>query len=113
MKVELFYIAGCPNHRAAARLLRETLREWGLRDQVSEIEVTDSARAMALSFPGSPTIRIDGKDIEPTAPSEQQVGLSCRTYLVGGKLVGVPARETIRRAIRLATSVANVESKKE
>jgi hypothetical protein len=40
MKVELLYIAECPNHREAARMLRETLRECGFRDEVSEIEAS-------------------------------------------------------------------------
>jgi hypothetical protein len=48
MKVELFYIAECPNHREAARMLRETLRDCGFRDRVSEIEVADSHKHRRL-----------------------------------------------------------------
>jgi hypothetical protein len=109
MKVELLYIAECPNYQKAARLLRQTLRECGLRDEVSEVEVIDSAQARALAFIGSPSIRIDGRDIAPTAPGERHCGLSCRTYLVDGKLAGVPSLEMIRAAIGSALSFANGE----
>ena len=109
MKVELFYIAECPNYREAARVLRETLLECGFREDVSEIEVTDSAQAQALAFIGSPSIRIGGKDIEPTASNERHYGISCRTYLRGGKLDGVPPRDMIRAAVRSAASSAHTE----
>ncbi len=102
MKVELLYIADCPNYVEAARLLREMLSEFGARDEVSEIEVTDSAQADALAFIGSPSIRIEGKDIEPIEPSARHYALSCRTYLVDGKLTGVPPLDMIRAAISAA-----------
>jgi len=111
MKVELLYIAECANHPEAARMLRETLREYGFRDEVSEIEVTESAQAQALTFIGSPSIRIDGKDIEPTLPEQPHYGLSCRTYLVDGKLAGLPSLDMIRAAICSAASLAHRESK--
>ena len=111
MKVELFYIAGCPNYREAARLLRETFLECGFRDEVSEIEVTDSAQAQALAFIGSPSIRIGGEDIEPMASQLRHYGLSCRTYLVSGKLVGVPPLDMVRAAIFSAASSENTDPK--
>jgi len=111
MKVELFYIAECPNYREAARMLREALSECGFRDKVSEIEVTDAAQAQALVFMGSPSIRIEGNDIEPMLPNQRRCGLSCRTYSVGGKLVGVPPLDMIRAAICAAASLARTESK--
>jgi hypothetical protein len=90
-------------------VLRETLLECGFHDEVSEIEVTDSAQAQALAFVGSPSIRIGGMDIEPTVSNERHYGLSCRTYLTGGKLTGVPPPDMIRAAIRLAASLAHTE----
>jgi len=110
MKVELLYIADCPNYRETARILMEALSEYGLRDDLSEIEVTDSAQADALEFIGSPSIRIEGQDIEsdiePIAPVQHHYGLSCRTYLLDGKLTGIPPLEMIRKAIRSAAIVA-------
>jgi hypothetical protein len=81
-------------HRRMSKLSRggaaaqRNLLECGFRDEVSEIEVTDSVQAQALAFIGSPSIRIGGNDIEPTPSSGRHYGLSCRTYLTGRKLSG-------------------------
>jgi hypothetical protein len=88
MKVELLHIADCPNTQAARRLVEECLREFGLPDAISEVEVSDPMQAERLSFPGSPTIRLDETDVEVPLERQNSCGLSCRTYLIGGKLQG-------------------------
>ena len=100
MKVELLHIADCPNTEVARRLVEEALRELGPRDKITEVEVSDPMQAQRLRFPGSPTVRVDEIDVEAPLPRQRSYGLSCRTYLVGGKLQGVPTREMIREAIR-------------
>jgi Domain of unknown function (DUF2703) len=112
MKLELLHIADCPNTKATCRLLNETLRELGLTEEIREIEVSDSSQAEALSFPGSPTIRVDGIDVEPGLPREKSNGLSCRIYMIDGKRHAAPTREMIRRAIRSAVSPADTEVKR-
>ena len=101
MKIELLYIPDCPNHAASLLRLKSVLAEEGIRSTVQEIPVPDQLTAESLGFPGSPTIRIDGIDIEGSAPSP---GLSCRTYAVAAGLEGVPPVELIRRAVRNAGS---------
>ena len=106
MKIELLHIADCPNADAARRLLKETMREVGLPEEISEVEVCDSVQAEALAFPGSPTIRVDGRDVENTPPG---YGLACRTYLIDGTRSGVPSAEMIRNAMRSAVALADKE----
>src|SRR5262249_54434392 len=103
--------ADCPNYRKAAQLLQEILRENGLPPEISEIPITDPAQAQALAFPGSPTIRVDGNDVDPTLPGRPYCGLSCRTYVVDGKLKGVPSHDMVRQAIRSALSADRTQSK--
>jgi hypothetical protein len=105
MKVELLHIADCPNREATRRLLEEALREFGLSDRITEVEVSDSMQAERLCFPGSPTIRVDEIDVETPLPRQNGNGLSCRTYLVAGRLQGVPTREMIREGIRSAITI--------
>jgi len=112
MKLELLHIADCPNTDATRRLLNATLRELGLTEDIREIEVSDSSQAQALSFPGSPTIRIDGIDVEPNLPGENGDGLSCRIYMIDGKRHAVPTEEMIRRALRAAVLRGDTEVKK-
>jgi len=71
MKLELLHIADCPNTEGTQRLLNETLRELELTEEIREIEVSDSWQAEALSFPGSPTIRVDGRRRGRLAATEE------------------------------------------
>lgn len=67
MKVEILYFAGCPHREATLERTLQVLSALGVEAQVSELEVRDGADAARLRFPGSPTVRIDGADIEPGA----------------------------------------------
>ena len=101
MKVEVLYIPDCQNYLPALETVRDVLREQGLpQDILQSIAVTDPAQAAALSFPGSPTVRVDGKDVEPNVKLSGSFGISCRTYLVDGRSQGVPKREWILDAVR-------------
>jgi hypothetical protein len=99
LKVELLYFAGCPNYPPALKLLTDVLRECGLEEKITEISVRDFHHATVLAFPGSPTIRINGKDIEGELPPRRSSGLTCRTYIVDGKRQGVPPAEWIHKAV--------------
>lgn len=97
MKIELLYIEDCPNHLAAADRLRTILHGEGMPVEISEIEVKDAAAAKKLNFFGSPTIRIDGEDIEPDLGPIHAAGLACRCYEGG-----LPSGEIMRTALRRA-----------
>lgn len=102
MKVEILYISGCPNYPPAVSLAREALKQEGVLAEVVEVEVKDAERAQDVGFLGSPTIRVDGQDVEPSARSANAFGFTCRTYLVGARRDGVPPLEWIRAAVREA-----------
>lgn len=104
MKVEVFYLDGCVNHRVAVERVQEVLREEGLEAEVVEIKVSDRAAAQAVAFLGSPTVRVDGLDVEARARSSQAYGMACRTYLDGSPRRGIPPRDLIRDAVREAIS---------
>ena len=102
MKVQLFYFDGCPNHSPALERLGQILRQEGLPGHVEEINVTSPEQAQALAFLGSPTIKINGVDVEPAARASQAYAIACRTYRNAGKQEGLPAEEMIRAALREA-----------
>ena len=99
MNIEVLYFEGCPNHLPAIEMVRETLKSLGRQDEIHQVEVHTQADAEAVAFVGSPSIRINGADIEPWARTAKAFGLSCRTYLDGSHRSGVPSRELLRRAI--------------
>jgi len=99
MNIEVLYFEGCPNHLTAIEMVREILKSLGRQDKIHQVEVRTQADAEAIAFVGSPSIRVNGADIEPWARTAKAFGLSCRTYLDGSQRSGVPSRELLRRAI--------------
>lgn len=100
MKIEVLYFEGCPNHAPALDRLKAVLWQAGLAIEVSEIEVSDESAAETLQFFGSPTIRVNGLDIEPDSRSVKDTGFACRRYSDG-----LPSEEMIRTALREAGAI--------
>ena len=100
MTVEVLYFEGCPNHGPAVERVREVLRAERIVDDVKEVEVPDPETAERLRFLGSPTIRVNGVDVEPSALASESFGLVCRTYRDGCRQSGIPSAELIREALR-------------
>ena len=100
MKIEVLYILNCPHYPAALAELKRVLTMENISTQVSEVLVANSRMAQAMKFRGSPTIRINGRDIAGEFEL-QHFAVSCRLY-PGEKQPGVPPAEMIRRAVREA-----------
>jgi hypothetical protein len=99
-RIELLYWDGCPSHPEARALLDQVMRDLRLDDPVVEKEVSTDEEALHLSFPGSPTIRVDGRDIDP-AGADTRPALTCRIYhLPDGRVSPVPSREQLEAALR-------------
>ncbi len=99
VRIELLYWEGCPSYPEARELLEQVLAERGIEAEIEMREVTTDEEAEALRFPGSPTIRVDGRDIDP-AGAGARPALTCRIYhLPGGRVSPVPSREMIEEAI--------------
>jgi len=102
MKIEILYLAGCPNHPTAVARVSDILRQEIVSAELIEIEIQDAANAERVRFLGSPSIRIDGRDVEPAARSSRAFGFGCRTYIEKGSRAGVPPVELIRAAVEEA-----------
>jgi hypothetical protein len=74
-KIELLLSPGCAAVEAASKLVEEVLSELGLKADVSEIMVNTLEQARALKFLGSPSIRVNGIDIEPGTGHRLDYGL--------------------------------------
>jgi mercuric ion transport protein len=99
VKFEVFYIADCPNHQPVVDRVREVLRSAAMSERIEEVEVCTSAEAEALRFIGSPTVRVNGLDVEPEARAVHHFGMGCRSYLDNGRRSGLPSVDLIRRSL--------------
>jgi hypothetical protein len=102
-RIELLWWRECPSWERALAMLREAVVEHGLDpESVEVIEVDTDEAAERRRFVGSPTIRIDGNDIQPPVEGEP-TGLACRVYRRrDGRTSPLPDPEDIRKALASA-----------
>lgn len=100
MRIDFLYFADCPSHEEGLARLRAVLGEAGAEADVTITEVASDEDAEHLRFLGSPTIRIEGIDIDPTADERHDYSLTCRAYTrADGRITPLPPRELIQEAI--------------
>jgi len=94
-EIEVLVFEGCPNAGPALELARSVAARLAPDVEVQRVEVDGDEAAGRLAFPGSPTIRVDGRDVEG-AEAPTDCGMSCRIY-AGGQ--GVPAEWLVEAAV--------------
>jgi len=101
-RIELLYWEGCPSHPRALAELREQLAATGLDPESVEVrEVVTDADAERERFTGSPTIRVDGRDV--VEAGDEPAILACRVYhRRDGRISPVPDPRDVRDALRRA-----------
>jgi hypothetical protein len=107
VNVEVLWFEGCPGHEAAIAMLNEAIAVTGSGATVSEVLVPDEATARRERFPGSPTIRVNGRDIQPGYEDDGNYGLRCRMYQTAAGYRGVPERDWIIRALQAEPAPAS------
>ncbi|GAA4578894.1 hypothetical protein GCM10023176_55660 [Micromonospora coerulea] len=102
--IEVLHFDGCPNHEGFMPHLRALLDGAGVDDPIHERAVETGADAQTLAFLGSPTLRIDGVDVDPTAAQRTDYGLQCRLYPTEDGLRGTPPDKWILAALQRRAS---------
>ena len=90
---------GCPHWEPTADLVRRAAARRALDGSIEHVEVSTHDDAVRLSFLGSPTVQVDGVDVDRSARDRREFGLGCRLY--GSS--GVPPAEWVAAAIEDAT----------
>ena len=93
MRIELLYFDGCPNHTELLPHLEQLLTETGRSDEITLVHVETPEQAEEDRFLGSPTVRINGVDVDPTAGERDDFGMKCRLYRTEEGLRGIPPDE--------------------
>ena len=100
MKLEVLFFEGCPSHARLLPTLRELAGHHGAELVVIRVETPEHAGQ--ARFLGSPSVRVDGRDVEPGADARTDFGMKCRLYRNDEGQSGVPPREWIARALDAA-----------
>jgi len=120
VKIQILYLMDCPWCVKTKELVVDSLDELGVKGEVREVLIDTNQKAKKYRFAGSPTIRIDGKDIQEEVskgrclPCEelaernkdtkkfvkQECKCGCRIYFYKGKRYPYPPKGLIKEAIK-------------
>ena len=95
-RVDVLYFDGCPHVDRTVEAVCRVARLLDIEMDLRLVCVDNNEAADRLRFLGSPTVRVDGVDIDPVASQRTRFAMSCRTY--GGN--GVPPDSLIAAALR-------------
>ncbi|MGH2921478.1 MAG: DF family (seleno)protein [Gaiellaceae bacterium] len=97
--VEILYFDGCPNHEGARALVERVAAELELAPEIRLVNVPDPETAERLRFPGSPTVRVGGRDVEPAGETRSRYMLACRIYRIERGTAAQPPEAWVRDAL--------------
>jgi len=130
MKIQLLYILDCPYCLKTKKLIKESLKGLRVDAEIKEVLIDTKEKAKRFKFPGSPTVRINGKDVQEKIekarclPCEELAELTktktsfvkkecyvsgCRTYNYKNRQYPYPPKGLIREAMK---NILNEEVKK-
>jgi hypothetical protein len=95
--IELLYFAGCPSHERLLPTVEQLAAQSGARLKLRRVETPEAAERER--FLGSPTVRVDGVDVDPTATDRNDFGLKCRIYRSAEGASPLPPEQWIRTAL--------------
>lgn len=96
MKIEFLYFDGCPSWIPALQNLKSVVSESFPESEIRLIHIRSIEDAERANFQGSPSIRVNGSDLEG---KEEGYGYKCRLYEEDGRLSGVPSKELIQSCL--------------
>jgi len=100
--IEVLYVQDCPHYRETLALVERIQGELGIDAELRTSLIVDQAAAEQARFPGSPTVRVDGRDVEPGSESANEHVLGCRLYRLEHRFAGQPEDGWVREALRAA-----------
>lgn len=103
-RIEILYFDGCPNHEATRVLVERVVAELELDAKPALVNVSDAEAAKTMRFLGSPSVRVDGRDVEPGAEERTEYVLACRVYQGEHGFAGQPDERWVREALAEAVS---------
>ena len=97
--IEVLYVRDCPHYPGTLVLVERVRAELGIDAELRTSLIVDQAAADQARFPGSPTVRVDGRDVEPGSESTTEYVVGCRLYRLEHRFAGQPEEGWVREAL--------------
>ncbi len=98
--IEVLYVLDCPHYPATLALVERVRAELAIDAELRTTLVVDQAAADQARFAGSPTVRVDGQDVEPGSEPATEYVLGCRLYRHEHRFAGQPEEHWVREALQ-------------
>jgi hypothetical protein len=96
--VEILYCEGDPSVPRTVNLVTHVLEELHVDADIHLVEI-EPADTLERRFLGSPTVRVDGADVEPGADDSTEYAFGGRIYQTRGGPASQPEKTWIRAAL--------------
>jgi hypothetical protein len=104
VRIQILARRDCDNRGMAVNVVERVVSETGVPAEIEVVEVKTLTEARKLLFPGSPTVRVDGRDVDRQPGRDGDVSLGDRVYRTERGLAGWPDEEWVREAVLLAVA---------
>jgi len=102
VKITLMLTENCSHHDQARAVLNEAIAETGVDAEIEETQVRTDEEAHNAGVIGSPTIRVEGLDVEHGDREPPETSPNCRYYNSPTGWLPVPDKGMIVRSIESA-----------
>jgi len=86
------------------KTINEVMKQLNIDATVKKTRIANEEEAKRHRFPGSPTVLINGVDIDPKANKETTGGfIGCRIYQYQGQTYEYPPKQMIKTAFKRLT----------
>ena len=105
VRIEILARRDCPNRGMAQIVVDRAVAVSGVPVEVQTVDVKTEAQATKWRFLGSPSVRVDGLDVEPGSSERTDYTLGDRVYRCGlGGVQGWPDELWVRSALLVASA---------
>lgn len=104
VRVEILVRPDCPNRTMALAVVERAIAAAGVPVELEVVDLEAEAQAKDLRCLGSPSVLVDGLDVEPGATGRRDFTISCRLYRCGTGLQGWPEESWVRSAVLVASA---------
>jgi hypothetical protein len=110
VEINILFIKGCHGYKYAKKHIEEIIADEAIDVEINLIRIDNDEDARRLHFIGSPTVRVNGMDVEKGFSRTKDYGLRSRIYNVEGNLSGYPSKSMIWSTIKKVISIQERKS---
>jgi hypothetical protein len=102
--IEILAREDCPSRGMAIAVVEKVVDETGIPARIDIVDVMTEADARSYLLPGSPTVRVEGRDVDRRRNGQLEFSIGDRVYRTDRGLAGWPDAEWVREALLLAVA---------